>query len=397
MNKIYEKIYNKIHIKPVVAILTVIYGLLTYIEYCFKSLSHGKLSELSSDDARRKIMDIYKIPEWDNKEFAYSTLEYSQHVDLSVVVPAYNATNYIVDCLYSILNQETQYNYEVIVINDGSTDSTGTILENFKNNLNAKIIHQENKGIGATRNRGIEESCGKFLMFVDCDDVLLPGAIEYLLNIAVNTQADIVQGGFYRFSNHKSYHQKFVMPYKELSKSSKDIDLFLGYPWGKVYKKELWNKVRYPLELWFEDTVIKLIIFNEANRIINCDHIVYSYRSNDEGLSSLTKRKIKSLDTYFVIEKLLASAHENNLTLRFDNYFLDWFLKVQVTGLLWNRIQYLSDEIKESIFILTVDMIKEYGLNYSGQNHLSQKISNSFCEHNYQRWKVYAQYLSYRV
>jgi glycosyltransferase involved in cell wall biosynthesis len=397
MDKLYEKIYRRIHLKTIAAILTVIYFVQTYIKYCIKSFKNSIPSELSLEKANKRISDIYNTPVINTQEFTYTMLEHDPRVDLSIIVPAYNVADYVIDCLDSICNQQTGYAFEVIVVNDGSTDSTEVLLEEYQKNHDIRLYKQENQGNSVARNRGIEIAYGKYILFVDSDDLLLPGAIENLLHMAVEANADIVQGSYYRFSGKRDYYQEFIIPERELDKKSKDIDYIMGFPWGKIYKRDLWKKVRYPVGCWFEDTVVKCIVLYLADKVMTCNKLVYAYRVNEKGLSFDSKKKVKALDVYYVIEKIFASAYQNNIFINYNPYFCEWFYKVQITGLLWNRIQFFEDEIKESIFIMTADMIVRYGLNCTSQNRLTQKINKSFCEHNYEKWKIYAQYLSYRV
>lgn len=94
-------------------------------------------------------------------------------MDLSIIIPVYNVEEYIYDCLYSVLNIDN-LNYEIILINDGSTDRSGDIIKEFaKKYHNIKIIEQENKGLSAARNKGIQNAIGEYILFVDSDDYLL--------------------------------------------------------------------------------------------------------------------------------------------------------------------------------------------------------------------------------
>ena len=96
-------------------------------------------------------------------------------LSLSVIIPADNVEAYIVECMESVLRQEVSFPFEVIVVNDGSTDATGQILEKFKNDQRVTIIQQPNRGLSAARNTGIVCSKGQYLCFVDSDDELCEG------------------------------------------------------------------------------------------------------------------------------------------------------------------------------------------------------------------------------
>ena len=111
---------------------------------------------------------------------------------ISVIVPVYNVENYLEECLESIQNQ-TYTNIEVIMINDGSTDGSKEICERFCLQDNRfKLVTQENQGLSAARNRGVKESVGQYIMFVDSDDVINTKVIEVLLT-CMKTDVDIVE------------------------------------------------------------------------------------------------------------------------------------------------------------------------------------------------------------
>ena len=127
-----------------------------------------------------------------------------EKLDLSIIIPVYNAEKYLDKCLDSILNQDTKYKYEVICINDGSSDNSLSILNEYKSKYsNIKVISQENKGISVTRNVGIENASGKYLGFIDNDDYVNKDYIERLLSIAYKEKADIVKCNFVNFTDNK--------------------------------------------------------------------------------------------------------------------------------------------------------------------------------------------------
>ena len=101
--------------------------------------------------------------------------------DLDIIIPAYNAENYIDKCLNSVLSQKTKYNFRVLVIDDGSTDATGKILDGYSG---ISVIHQENRGFSGARNAGLDRAEADYLLFLDSDDELCPGAVEALMSRA---------------------------------------------------------------------------------------------------------------------------------------------------------------------------------------------------------------------
>ena len=122
-------------------------------------------------------------------------------MDVSIIIPVYNVEKYIEQCLETVINQKTKYSYEIICINDGSSDGTSKILEKYKDNL--KIINAINNGPGAARNLGIKNSIGKYLMFVDGDDYVAENFVEKMINTLEKEEADVAICNFCRFTDKK--------------------------------------------------------------------------------------------------------------------------------------------------------------------------------------------------
>ena len=129
---------------------------------------------------------------------------------LSFIVPVYNVEQYLEECLDSLLNQDVPHEeYEIICINDGSTDSSSAILEDYANkNPNIRVIHQENGGVSAARNMGLDIAKGEYIWFVDSDDIITHDALRNLHKTVMDGKADIVDFGGYNFYVNMSNAEK---------------------------------------------------------------------------------------------------------------------------------------------------------------------------------------------
>ena len=116
--------------------------------------------------------------------------------DLSIIIPAYNTATYLERCINSILEQNSGYSVQCIVINDGSTDNSESVLARYVANRDFVIINQENKGVSIARNIGIDVASGRYIMFIDSDDRLATDAIKKLLDMAFKYDADVVAGNY---------------------------------------------------------------------------------------------------------------------------------------------------------------------------------------------------------
>ena len=119
-------------------------------------------------------------------------------VDLSIIIPCYNNAPYLKACMDSVLGQETSYSFEAVVVDDGSTDETPAILAPYREDPRVKLLRQENKGHSGARNAGLSLCRGRYILFHDSDDTLLPGSIDALLRCAFENNADIALGGYVR-------------------------------------------------------------------------------------------------------------------------------------------------------------------------------------------------------
>ena len=211
---------------------------------------------------------------------------------ISIIVPVFNCEKYIEDCLDSIINQ-TNKNIEIILVNDGSTDSSERICREYQKKDNRiKIINQKNKGAAAARNNGLDNVNGNYIMFVDSDDVLNQNIVDYLLNLLKMHNADIALCRNMEFldniDNYNESNKYYVLNNIEAVKklnNSNDITLAL---WGKLYKKELFYDKRLPLIKTSEDNLITYKLFTESKIIVASENQYYYNRKNEGSLTRNT-------------------------------------------------------------------------------------------------------------
>jgi len=217
---------------------------------------------------------------------------------ISIVITAYNVENYILECLTSIINQDYD-SYEVLVIDDGSTDNTSNIcLEMQNKDSRIKYIRQNNQGVSVARNTGIEKACGKYICFVDGDDYLPQHAISNLVR-EIDEDFDIVCGDYIAFGidykkNEVFFTDQFIaddfsnkkLLFKQLmngnyGRTDKSNATAIGVPWGKLYKLDflLDNKLFFDPELKrMQDNIFNMHSFDKAHKIKYVHECCYAYR-----------------------------------------------------------------------------------------------------------------------
>jgi len=240
--------------------------------------------------------------------------------DLTVIVPAYNAEKYLADCLDSVLEQRTRHSVRVVVVDDGSTDRTPRLLEAYSRRADITVITQQNGGFSAARNAALARLRGRYVTFLDADDRLLPGAVDALMDKALALDADIVEGGFERFDDGGRVWKGEVGVTGDGVRAS----TLSGYPWGKVYKSQLFADVQFPIGYWFEDTLGPYVVYPRAVRRAVVSAVVYAYRDNPAGISHRSHGNPRVLDALWVTRRMLADSR--SLGIRHDTAFLDMVL-----------------------------------------------------------------------
>lgn len=223
-----------------------------------------------------------------------------EKIKLSIIIPAYNAENSIERCLKSIINQINK-NTEVIIINDGSTDKTDTIINNISSNYsNIFYIKQKNSGVSFTRNRGIEIAKGEYIWFIDSDDYISDGAFEKIykcLNandlVLLNYEliGDLKKDILKKIGNSQLNRCEFLNFLKE---NLFTIDMTV--PWNKIFKREiiLKNEIKFDEKLYSnEDFLFNLNYYTEINSIFVIKEELYTYIVDQANSLSKRERSLK--------------------------------------------------------------------------------------------------------
>lgn len=275
---------------------------------------------------------------------------------LSLVIPVYNVENYIDRCLQSCLNQNIPKNdYEIILINDGSTDGSLNILKNYKeDNKNIKIINQNNGGPGSARNRGIREAQGEYIWFIDSDDWIEGNCLKDIIKELEDI--DLLMLNIQQvFPNIKE-----IIPLIQTSKyniqSGKDIlkrkeKFFVGPPYN-IYRKDflIKNNLEFIPGIYHEDLEFKPKVIYYADKIKYYKPIVYN-NLKERSNSITNKFRLKNGIDYIKVAKSLDDfskiiIKESNIQKTFSYY-----ISTALNSVLWG-MQYLSIEEKEVVLKL---------------------------------------------
>ena len=232
---------------------------------------------------------------------------------ISIIVPVYNTEKYLEKCIESVLNQSFQ-DYEIILINDGSTDRSESICKQFAaRDPRIILLSQSNKGLSEARNAGLRIVRGTYITGIDSDDWVKPDYLQTLFDIITEYGADIA------VSNYFEDHQEEIVAFDSndgtvsIYNSEEALTLLFinrdirDHFWGKLYRKELFDDIIFPVGRYYEDIFIMYKLFTKCHCIVKINHLTYGYvqRSNSilgsiRNIEKKTKDNIDALTNQYL-------------------------------------------------------------------------------------------------
>ena len=245
---------------------------------------------------------------------------------ISIIVPVYQVKDYVGECVESLMAQ-TYMNLEILLVDDGSTDGSGAICDEYACGDNRiRVIHQENQGLSSARNTGLDQAKGEYVAFVDSDDAVRPDFIEILYDLADRYQADIAACAYelgeiratgaqikndicvanlFRDKNIDSAtdrhgHSKYDGSVTEICMTSEQMlrqwhgryKKWETVAWNKLYRKRIWDgsdgsdAIRFPIGRRHEDVLTSHLIVANAGRIVLTTQKLYMYRTREDSITT---------------------------------------------------------------------------------------------------------------
>lgn len=240
---------------------------------------------------------------------------------ISIVVPIYNGSSFLKECVESLLKQ-TYGHIEIILVDDGSSDTSGKICDDYASgDCRIKTIHQSNQGPSAARNTGIAAASGNYITFIDCDDFVSEFFLDFLWDNLIKTGADISTCGFYKFQNMPDIESKTsLQKAKTVLHSGKDAAIITLYQngivdysaWNKLYKKELFATIHFPEGKLFEDLGTIVYAMARAKKIVSSEAKLYYYRQHSKSIlrAPYSEKNLALLD---LAESILNFARKESI------------------------------------------------------------------------------------
>lgn len=242
---------------------------------------------------------------------------------VSVIVPIYNTEKYLKRCVDSIINQ-TYPNLEMILVDDGSTDDSGKLCDEYaKQDARIRVIHQKNGGPSTARNAGLDICNGEYIAFVDSDDLLRPDFVEKMVQAAQNQDAEIVQCRTYAFKDVlKVDNDKVRTEYDNTSTllTGEKMCYKLLYDanasdwtcvFTKLYRRDMFSQLRFPQgRMLSEDTAVAYLLYWEAKRVVLLNMALYLYQSQRDDSLTHHYRPQNDLDSVLTMKERMIFFRE---------------------------------------------------------------------------------------
>lgn len=263
---------------------------------------------------------------------------------VSIIVPVYNAEKYLKKCVNSILKQNYP-DFEILLINDGSTDRSGEICDIFESqDERVRVIHKKNEGSASARNLGIAQAKGEYIAFVDADDFISENYLSTLVGTLERTEADIVQCQFQKVNSYQGNIEPCT-PQKDIKIYSNidALEAFCGKKeylstavlWNKLYKKELFRKLSFPIGRGIDDEYLICRIVYRAKRIAVISDVLYYYymSPNSQMRSAPSLKKLDNIDALEGQIRFLRKVNQprlaNMLMYRYYSSIIDGYYYVK--------------------------------------------------------------------
>ncbi len=306
---------------------------------------------------------------------------------ISIIIPIYNAEKNIKKCIESIICQ-TYDNIEIICINDGSTDKSTQIIENYQHkDTRITLINKENSGVSDTRNTGIKKSSGKYIMFIDADDYISKDYIEKMYEVIQKYNCDLLISGYTEVRDGKNKNKKFSKcREKELNITYPQyledylLTNFFNSCWKQLINKKIItkNNIQFSSDIKYgEDMLFSFECYKYSSKTYYIDNCGYNYYINSESV--MQRKSIEALLQYLKDNRQVSDIILNNNTLSKSDQAKLKYKTLKTTNDIFSKLieyNYSYKECKENI-AQEIEKYKNYfkGFSYFKYSSPKQKVT----------------------
>lgn len=302
---------------------------------------------------------------------------------VSVIIPVYNVEKYLKECVDSVIRQ-TYQNYEIILVDDGATDSSGRMCDDYLSiNSCVKVIHQENGGLSAARNTGLRASKGEYIYFLDSDDYIEDNTLEHLVELIEKENADAVFFDGYVFFDECEDDQsvsRYVRKERYKTQYGKEMlyNLLLNKEYRTAvplmfYRKEYLvdNRLCFLDGILHEDELFTFLVFNANGVVAHCHEQLYARRIRPESIMTGSKM-IKRYESLLRIYQEIEDAYKTGKAVgRAANIYM-----IRIAKSVWGKYQLLEEKDKSDLKPSYQSFCKNV-LSYNGFGDSKLKIKCS--------------------
>lgn len=293
-------------------------------------------------------------------------------VVLSVCIPMYNVETSIITLLQQIEKQKTEHSFEVILVDDGSTDATAELVKSF---IDGKpryhMISQQNGGLSAARNTAIENARGQYLTFIDSDDELCDDCLDPLITSAITQNADIVRGSYYLKRGTKLIYRGIVH----------------GYAWGALFRAELFDRIRFPIGYWYEDMINSFLLTPLSKKTLEID-VPFIYHNDVDGSLSkvqLGAKNYKPLEHLYLVISLTKAYKQLGIS---NSVYLYKRLLAECGRLMVIRTANLDNDSRKQVFLSCHEIFVDNDFDVSGFSGTDRIIATAIMQKDFAAWKM---------
>ena len=313
-----------------------------------------------------------------------------ENLDFSLIIPLYNSEKYIDSLLSALIGQETKFSYEIILVDDGSRDRTLSIIRNYENKFSPLIhvISKKNGGISNARNSGLMASRGKYIGFMDHDDMVDNNYIQELMSTAYDRHADLVKCEIVAKNSYGSIlediqTQSEIVTVDDVQK----LMMYDGYIWACAISRKLFSHLRFPDSYWYEDMITRFLVYPLCNRIVNTTKTKYIKLEHDSNASKTlwSSKNYKALEQLYLLEHIFNSFVDFKVN---NGLFIAKALLAEAGGTSEYRVDKLDGMAKKQVFLALRNIILE-NINVDKYSLLSEEekiVYDIFKHKRYLNW-----------